>query len=77
MASLAFVINIIKVFALVCLFVKKPNYANISLKIMLILKTPWWIIKALMYVYVRRAYFNTRFEIVTIPNAVELKRIPM
>ena len=30
--------NLIKVFALVCLFVKKPNYANISLKIMLILK---------------------------------------
>lgn len=84
MGSLEFIINIIKVFALVCLFVKKPNYANISLKIMLILKTPWWIIKALMHVYVRRAYFNTRFEIVnlrsfvvTIPNAVELKRIPM
>ena len=28
---------------------------------MLILKTRWWIIKALMHVYVRRAYFNTRF----------------
>lgn len=51
---------------------------------MLILKTRWWIIKALMHVYVKRVYFNTRFEIVnlrsfavTIPNAVELKRIRM